>query len=199
MSNVQEYIDSGVLHDYCMNVLSDYERAVVQMMCKKHPEVKEELELLQQSLTRFAEQRATQPATQVKEAIWGTLENINKEKAGDLNDLPILNKYSNHINWLRMVQPIMPETMNEAVVMIPLRNHGGITQTLAISTLGVPDETHEDERESLLVLDGECECCIGDDVFRLGPGGFIEIPLHVHHNVRLLTPKVTAVVQHVAV
>ena len=68
-----------------------------------------------------------------------------------------------------------------------------------ISRTDVDDEVHEHEQESFLVLEGECECHIGDTVYRLGPGGFIEIPLHLNHNVRVLSPYVVAVLQHIAV
>ena len=68
-----------------------------------------------------------------------------------------------------------------------------------IGKTGVDDEVHVNEKESFLVLEGECECYVGDNVYRLGPGGFIEIPLHEHHNVKVISEYVVAVMQRIAV
>jgi len=197
--SVQEYIDSGILHDYCMNVLSATERAQVEEMCAAHSEIRKELTLIQQGLEKFAEQSRQWPKEEVKENIWLTLDNINKEKAGDLDDLPIINKYSNYRNWLKIVAPFVPHELQEERVVTTIRDYGGVTQMLIISTTDVEEETHEHERESFIILEGECECHVGDNIIRLGPGGFLDIPMHTRHNVKVISPRVTAVLQHVAI
>jgi len=197
--NTEEYINSGVLHEYCINTLSASERIDVERVCDEYPEVKEELLEMQRALEKFAASVGKKPTVEVQQTIWGTLENINKEKAGDLNDLPLLNKYSDHNNWKRIVRPLMPANIPDERVMLPLRNENGVMQVLIISKTDVGEETHEHERESFLVLEGECECHIGDETWRLGPGGFLEIPLHKNHNIKVLSPYVVAVLQHVAV
>lgn len=197
--NIEEYINSGVLHDYCINTLSAVKRIEVEQMCIRYPEVKKELLQMQQALEKFAEGAAKWPGEKIKEDIWNTLENINKEKAGDLNDLPVLNKYSDHNRWKRIVMPLMPEDLPETISITPIRNSGGVTQLLVISRVDVPEEVHEHEKESFLILEGECECYVDDDSYRLGPGGYIEIPLHARHDVKVLSPHVVAIVQHMAV
>ena len=47
--------------------------------------VEAELLQMQAALEKFAESTAHQPAYELKQTIWSTLENINKEKAGDLS------------------------------------------------------------------------------------------------------------------
>ncbi len=197
--NVREYIDSGVLYDYCTNALSESERQAVEEVCTQYPEIKEELLSLQQSLNGHAEKTAVWPKAELQESIWSTLENINIEKNGDLNNLPLINKYSDHNNWKRIVMPLVPETVIQDREIKMLRETSSITQMLVISKTNVDEEIHENEKESFLVLEGECECCIGAEVTRLGPGGFIEIPLHTRHNVKVLSPYVVAVLQHVAI
>ena len=195
--NTEAYINSGILHEYCIDTLSDSERAEVEQVCARYPEVRNELRQMQRAFEKFAESVGKKPARDVEQTIWGTLENINKEKAGDLNDLPLINKYSNHNNWRRIVKSLMPSPIPDKRVMLPLRNANGVMQVLVISKTDVDDEVHEREQESFLVLEGECECRIGDETWRLGPCGFLEIPLHKNHNVRVLSPYVVAVLQHV--
>ena len=196
--NTEEYINSGILHEYCMNSLSENERIKVEQVCAQYPEVRDELQQMQQVLEKFAQSVGKKPASEVQQTIWGTLENINKEKAGDLNDLPLINKYSDHNNWKRIVKSLIPAQVPDERLMLPLRNLNGLLQVLVISKTDVDDEVHEHERESFLVLEGECECHVGNDTFRLGPGGFLEIPLYKSHNVKVLSPYVVAVLQHVA-
>jgi len=197
--NVQEYIDSGILYDYSIGALSQKEKAAVDRICALHPEVKAELQHLQQALEQNAKETATWPAAELQETIWNTLENINKEKAGNLSDLPVVNKYSDYNNWKRLVHPFMPKEIKEDRIIKTIRQSGGVTQMLIISKTDVEEETHSDERESFIILEGECECHIGDNVYKLGPGGFLEIPMHISHNVKVLSPYVVAVLQHIAV
>ena len=197
--NVQEYIESGVLHDYCMNVLSDRERAKVEKMCIRHACVQEELLHMQKSLENFTRNTTRWPSAEIKESIWHALENINKEKIGDLFDLPVISKYSDHRHWKRIVKPFLPEELKHDRVINTIREYGGIKQMLIISRTDVEEETHENERESFIILEGECECYIGNKVIHLSQGGFIEIPMFTQHNVKVLTPHVMAVLQHVAV
>ena len=195
---VTDYINSGVLHDYCIDLLSADEKAAVEKVCTRYPEVQAELDRLKNTIQTLTQADPKAPPAALQESIWNTLENINNEKKGVLADLPVINKYSDHNNWKRLVKPLMPEALNEDRVMIPIRASGGVIQLLVMSRTDVADETHELEKESFLVLEGECECQVGDQIIRLGPGGYIEIPLYTHHNVRVLSPYVVAVLQHVA-
>lgn len=198
--NIREYIDSGILFDYCTGALSPDQKAEVDRICTSFPEVKEELDQLFVLIGTPPETiTPVLPPPALQETIWGSLDNINREKSFDIRQLPVINKYSDYENWKRIVQPFMPGTTEPERTTTVIRDSGGITQMLVVSRTDVADEIHENERESFLVLEGECECHIGNDIFRLGPGGYIEIPLHTHHNVHVLSPYVVAVLQHVAI
>ena len=197
--DITEYINSGILHDYCINALPADKRTEVERMCVLYPEVKKELEQMRQAFDKFADASSKWKLPEVKEGMWNVLENINKEKAGKLDDLPVLNKYSDHNRWKHIIQPLMPKEIPEDPLITPLRNSGGVMQVLMIGKTGVDDEVHENERESFLVLEGECECYIDDKVYNLGPGGFIEIPMYAHHNVKVTSDYVVAVMQRIAV
>jgi len=197
--NIQEYIDSGILYDYCTGALSASSQAEVERICARYPEVEQELASLQATIGAYAQHAAVWPGAGVEETIWNTLDNINRENTGDLSSLPVINRFSDYKKWQHMVIPFMPKEIKEGIEIKTIRDSGGITQMLVVSRTDVEEEVHENERESFIVLEGECECYIDDKTYRLGPGGFIEIPLHTRHNVRVLSPYVVAVLQHVAV
>ena len=195
----QEYIDSGILYDYCTGLLSEDQKAAVEKVCAQYPGIKDELQGLQADLNLSAASPMSIPNPQLQHSIWNTLENVNKEMAGDINDLPLINKYTDYNNWKRIVKPLMPSEIRHSRITHTLRDADGVMQMLIISKTNVEEEVHINERECFIVLEGECECHIGEDIYRLGPGGFIEIPLHVPHNVKVLSPYVVAVLQHAAV
>lgn len=197
--SIEEYIASGIVYDYCMGLLSEKEQQEVERMAGKYAEVREEISAVQTALEVRTTTAAKVPPAEMKDKIWGVLENIEKEKLASPDDLPIVNKYSDANNWRRMVSHLIPLGVPEGMDVQMLRQSEGVTQMLVTSAVDVPDEVHENEIESFLVLEGECMCYIGDEQVKLSAGGYIEIPLHVHHNVVALTPRVVAILQLVAV
>ncbi len=194
--DIQAYIDSGILHDYAMDMLPDVARTDVERMCSLYPEINAELQSIRHAMENFATRTSVAPGAGLQESIWSTLDNINKERAADPDDLPVLNKYSDYHKWKQIVGSYMPQQIAQGIQVIPLRRKDDVAQMLIVSTVDVAEETHENEKECFLVLEGECECFVGKEVYRLGPGGFIDIPLHEPHNVKILSPHVVAVLQH---
>ena len=198
-SFLQEYIDSGVIYNYCIGMLSATERQAVEHMCALHPQLQQELTDTQRLLEGYAALQSKVPAAATEDRIWSTLDNINKENNGDINDLPIINKYSDYLKWKKMLSHMIPQGIPEGKDLQVLRHQDGVTQILVTSSIDVEDEVHHHERESFLVLEGECECHIGSNIVKLGPGGYIDIPMYEHHNVQIRSPRVVAVLQHLAI
>jgi hypothetical protein len=53
--NANEYINSGILQDYCLGLLTDDEKKNVDAMCQAYPEVAKELQLLHLALEQYAD------------------------------------------------------------------------------------------------------------------------------------------------
>ena len=200
MFDISEYIESGVLEEYSLGLLPDSEKNKVDDLCREYPAIRTELAEIQQALSLYEAQLTSTPPAALETTIWNTLQNINKENHATLLDLPIINKYSDHNNWKRIVKPLVPAVVNkDDTITKVLRHDSGVTQVLMISSTDVPDEVHENEYESFMVLEGECDCHIGDNIITLGPGGFIDIPLHTHHEVRARSGHVIAIMQRIAI
>ncbi len=197
--DIEEYIASGIIYDYCAGLLPEGERAAVERMVSFYPEVRAELHSVQETLEQNASQAAMPLPPDLKDKIWGVLDNLGKEQKRNPEDLPLINKYSSVDNWRQMVLPMLPAGIPEGTDVQMLRNSDGITQMLISSSIDVPDEVHENERESFFVLEGNCRCNIGEKQIELGPGGYIEIPMHEHHHVEALSPRVVAILQRIAV
>lgn len=197
--NIREYIDSGILEEYCLCILDETQVQEVETLRNEYPEIESEIRGIEAALKGYVEAISERPPLQMQDEIWGTLQNLNKERNIDLKDLPVINKYSDHSTWLGIVKAFIPDQLEEDRMVHVLRNTDDIVQMLIISKTHFDNEVHVEEHESFMILEGECECTVGDHVFRLQPGGFTEIPLHTNHDVRILTPHVTAILQRIAV
>jgi mannose-6-phosphate isomerase-like protein (cupin superfamily) len=49
---------------------------------------------------------------------------------------------------------------------------------------GVDPHAHADHVDSFYVLEGEAEFTVGDEVLRIGPGGYVAAPIGVVHGFR---------------
>jgi mannose-6-phosphate isomerase-like protein (cupin superfamily) len=197
--NIQEYIDSGILEQYCLCILTDDQVREVDAMRSEYPEIEAEVTEIESSLYGYVSAVAQKPSAELRHEIWSTLENLNKEREIDLSDLPVINKYTDHNAWLGIVKPFIPAHLEEDRIVRVLRETDDIVQMLLVSKTDFVNEVHVEEYESFIILEGECECTVGEKVFRLQAGGFTEIPLHTSHDVRILTPHVTAILQRIAV
>jgi len=196
--NHLEYINSGKLEDYCLGLLTKEERAEVEQMCLRYPEIKRELSLIQSALEKYALEMQRTPAPGLKNRIMGTIENLNRQEDLQLNNLPVIDKYSDHKRWLTFVKPMLPEQLETDEVSITLQKTDKIWQRVIKARADYPDEVHHDVYESLLILEGECVCKVGNKHYKFSAGDYLAVPMHVVHDLKITSPYITLIVQHIA-
>jgi mannose-6-phosphate isomerase-like protein (cupin superfamily) len=197
--DVKAYKDSGVIQDYCLGLLGKEEMQQVEQYAAQYPELQEEINSYQQALEGYAMDFAQAAPVNLKAKTLDLLDNLSKENHGQVDNLPLLNQFSARENWLRIVEPLLPATLEEDSFIKVLRDDEKVFQTIFWSKVDYPDEVHGDEKESFLILLGECECCVGGELIRLGPGGYLDVPMHVHHDVRVVSGPVLAIVQRLKI
>jgi len=137
---------------------------------------------------------AVRPAAAIKQKIWARLGFEADEL--QLGQLPQTNKYSNYLSWLKVVEPLLPTEPVESIFMQEIRRDERFVQTLVVTRVNVPEETHEEYAESFFILEGRCACTINGKVIELSAGDYLDIPLHVPHDVKLITTEVKAILQY---
>lgn len=197
--NLKTYIESGVLELYVLALLSETEQKDVAKMLAAYPELHIEIDKIQASLENKALANAIQPSAQLKNRVLDSIENLQKEKLMDMNDLPLINKFSIHHHWLNLVGSFGRLELVDGRYIKVLRQDDSVTQLLIISETPIAEETHEEEYESFLILSGECKCTVAGVVSFMKPGDFMEIPLFEPHHVELASPQVMAILQHIKV
>ena len=198
--NIEEYIKNGIVEDYCLNLIKEPEKSDFEKALRLYPELRREFEEVQESLYRYATLNAMAPPKYSKEKIWNTLQNLNLEENMELSNLPIINQYSDYKKWLEVVKPLLPKEVPKGHFMKNLTQTETVMQLLVMTSTDVEDEVHEDVYESFIILEGECECRIGDHtIVRLKAGGFMNIPLNEHHDLKIISDHVVGIMQRISV
>ena len=103
---------------------------------------------------------------------------------------------SNFINLNEIVQRFQtdPATQSDAVKRMFICDGESITANIASSS-GNESKLHTqpDHDEIVIVIEGEAEFRVGDEVRRVGPGDFVFIPRNtIHGRVRTITESMSA-------
>ncbi len=193
--DIKAYIASGVIEDYCLGVLNEQEMQEVDQLAAHHPLIRKEITTYQQSFEQYASSFARPAPEGLREKTLALLDNLLKEESAQTDELPLLNKYSDSKKWLLKVRPLLPNKLEGDLFVHVLQDDEEIEQLLMWTRVDIPDEVHLLEKESFIVLEGECECYVDGKVIKLKAGEFIDIPLHTHHDVKVVKGPVLAIVQ----
>jgi mannose-6-phosphate isomerase-like protein (cupin superfamily) len=196
LKDLKEYIESGILEEYCLGLLNEEDQAYLIQMTMLYPEIKAELTAIELAMERWAESTAMEPPAGLKERVLNQLGFDDSFIPLSLQQLPAIDKHADHQAWLNAAAHLAANEPLEDFVCHVLRDDDRIRQMLVITKIDVPEEDHDNLLESFFILKGHCECTVGDDFFRLGPGDFLEIPLHVKHNIKVTSPYIVAVLQY---
>lgn len=197
--DIRAYIESGVIEDYCLGILDAAAMQGVAQNAALYAEVQDEIDACQTALKKFAADFGHGPKQQAKQNLLNIIDSLSAEETLTAGNLPLINKYSDAAAWLHFVKPLLPATLQKPFMLRGLTNKNGVEQFVFWTKDGMPDETHQDEQETILLLQGKCRCHIGGEVVELAAGDFLSIPMHKQHNVEILSGPVMAIVQRVRV
>lgn len=79
--DIKDYIASGILEAYALDDLPQQERAAVEAMLAKHPELREELNTIEEGLEALAMETAIAPPAELKDNLFAALEEEHPEEA----------------------------------------------------------------------------------------------------------------------
>lgn len=197
--NLQPYIASGILELYVLDLLSQAEKIGVERMLKVYPILREEVLAIETDLENYAHINAIPPSKKLEKEITEIVNNLSIEQHISFEQLPRINEYSNYLNWLPLIEPIKPNKIDDGIFNKVLQHNEQITQVLVVSEINIPEEIHDDELESFLILEGNCECIVSGKSRFMGPGDFMAIPLYEPHDVIVKSKQVIAILQRVKI
>ncbi len=187
-NNINEYIASGILELYVLGVTDAAENEGVQQMAALHPVIQEEIEQIEKALEGYAAKQAPAPDPTIKPFVMAMIDYIERLNNGEpVSVPPILNEQSSaadYQQWIDRKDICLPQNFKDFHASI-IGYSPEATTAIVWLQHGAPGETHHDELEKFLILEGTCDITIGDTVHQLTPGSYLSIPLYQNHHVRV--------------
>lgn len=78
--NIEEIINSGILNDYCLGLLTSDEKKKVEQLGNEYPEIAAELKALQNGLENYALKKNSEKKTALKQKIWNAINKTDKSE-----------------------------------------------------------------------------------------------------------------------
>jgi mannose-6-phosphate isomerase-like protein (cupin superfamily) len=192
MESHKEFIESGILEIYVLGQATARETAEVERMATLHPEVRRELDIIEETLEKHAEANAVEPGAIVKAFFMAIVDyTIRMEKGENPGSPPVLNarsEISDYAQWLDRTDIAAPDDFDEIFAKILCYTPEVMTAVVWINGMA-PQEVHDDEYENFLVLEGTCTIAIEEAQHHLSPGDFLSIPLYKSHFVKVTSGK----------
>ena len=203
MNNITEFIGSGILELYVMGSTSPEEAAEVERMAAAHPEIRQEIDTISQSIEAYALAHAVPPKASVKPLLLATIDYMERLKQGEPAETPPAITPTSRIGdfaaWLNRPDLHAPADAADIYVKI-IGATPGTTTAIAWIKDTAGEEIHHQELERFLIVEGTCDIIIGEEAHHLASGDYFSIPLHVPHIVKVTSSiPCKAVVQRVSV
>lgn len=188
MKSIQQIIDAGWVESYLLDSMTDHERVEFEKYLAESSELQHALEESALLMETLALEHALIPDPTIKPFLRAKIDFIERLEAGEpMTFPPTLNaqsRISDYDAWLNREDMQLSIELEDVFAKII-----GFTpeQTTAIVWIKemAPDETHTDEFERFLIVEGTCDIQIGEDVHSLVPGDYLQIPLHLNHFVKV--------------
>ncbi|MFN8352977.1 MAG: cupin domain-containing protein [Spirosomataceae bacterium] len=182
MTDIQAYIESGIIEEYCLGLLPADETIQLHQLAKEFPIINQEIERTEATLAKYASTQATRQTAKGK--FLDTITQLTAEENLNLHHLPRITPYSDAQKWKDAVAGIVPEIPMEGCLGHVLTMTPQTEQYLIWLHSELVEDAHNDLHESFLILEGTCECNLGGQLVRFGAGDYFEIPLMTHHTIR---------------
>ena len=171
---------------YVMGMTSPQESEEVEKMATLHQEVRDEIEAIGSALEKYSQVNAVEPHGTVKPLLMATIDYIQRLTNGEAPaNPPMLNENSksdDFSEWLTRVDMKAPDEIEEIFVKLIAHTPQATTGIVWIKNMA-PHEVHHNEFERFLILEGTCDIFVGEEVHKLVPGNYFQIPLHAGHRV----------------
>ncbi len=193
MLDLNQYIQSGIIEDYCLGLASDDDGAQLLEYAQQYPEVKQALEIAEQNLEQLLWQHAQKaPEGNLSKILEGieasTLEKaqLTGPKAQLEKFIPIFEK-SDHQQWQRLTQNLEVPTAFNLHLHELYHDDRDVLYVVWIKDR-IPQEEHQDLAESILCLEGHCVGKLAGKEIQLHPGSFWSVPLNTVHSLEVVSP-----------
>ncbi|MBP6812306.1 MAG: cupin domain-containing protein [Saprospiraceae bacterium] len=197
--DIRAYFDSGIIEEYCLGLLDAEAAAGVEQLSRQYPAIDFEIRQTLETLTRFS--TIATPGPQLKTKLFHLIEQLKTEQIIDLESLPFIHQYSDVAAWNKVLEGLAPNFEEDSARYHFLQERPDFQLAVVWLEGQLVEDGHDpaEFEESFLILEGTCECNIGEKVIHLKAGDYLEIPRFTQHTIRNTSvhpqPFVKALVQ----
>lgn len=188
MNLATEFIESGILEMYVLGQATADEVAEVERMSALFEEVRNEIMAINDALESYARSHAMQPEPTIEPFLMATIDYMERMKAGEAPGFPPVihmgSSVADYEEWLSRPDLQLAEPLEEIQAKIIGYTPEVLTAIIWLKN-GAPPETHTNELEQFLIVEGTCDIVVEGNVQKMSPGDALIIPLHMSHYVRV--------------
>jgi mannose-6-phosphate isomerase-like protein (cupin superfamily) len=188
MNDLKDYMNSGILEEYVLGLTSETEDQEVCAMALEHPEIQNEIDAIAAALTLYGETVAPELDPTIKPMVMATIDYTERLKGGEAASFPPelteTSTIADFETWINRDDMQLPDDFDQLHLKLIGCEPQKTTGILWLK-YGSPEEIHHTQFEKFLVLEGSCEVTIDGKVNPLAKGDYLQIPLHLKHDVRV--------------
>lgn len=185
MTNVKEYINSGILEMYVLGNTNLEETNDVNEMAHLHEEIRIEIEEITNTLILYSADTTKKLSAGLRPFVIAVVDYTERLKSGEPVTVPPTlsqnSKVDDFKEWTDRIDMFLPEESGDMYAKIIGFTPQATTAISWVKTISAT-EVHDNEYERFLILEGSCEVIIGDEKHQLVAGDYLEIPLHIGHS-----------------
>lgn len=190
---LNRFLESGILEMYVMGQTTPDESRHVKEMMLQYDEVKTAFDILTSALEQYTLQHAIPPDPTIKPFLMATIDYMERMEQGEApSSPPILNEQSKIEDfepWINREDFELKTPFKDIQAKI-ISYTPQMTTAIVWLEHGAPPETHTNELEKFLIVEGTCNIIVDGRDHHLKPGDVFNIPLHLSHTV-LVTSAIT--------
>lgn len=181
--NVEKFIASGILENYCLGFTTEAENAEVELYASLYPEVKKELEHFRSVFENYVLSNKIVPSPHVKFAVMQSVYKHQLEKDDVYPPLLSAGRSTDDIaSWIANHPLPPPEGAYDNLFIRKLPSTEFFTNFIVWAKSGLETEMHTDCKEYVYVIKGSCTVYFEGEARSYVAGDLIIIPPCIHHN-----------------
>lgn len=188
---INEFISSGIIEMYCLGIATEVEREQVEKFAKENNAVRDEILIVREALELYAIAGHASPPATLKNKIMAAIMNSEKQEQ-PLDFPPRLTRHSTVSEWKNYISNnhLAPPKEYEELYLLDLPGDKKQATYIVWARKGaVVEESHSEEDEYLLMLEGNCSIVIDGKMGYYHEGDLVFIPKNSVHRAEVLSEK----------
>lgn len=183
---VNELISSGIIEMYCLGIATEDERKQVEKLASENHRVLDEILVIRKALELYATALHKSPPPSLKNKILQAA--MEKEESIDFP--PRITQHSTVEEWTNYIATnhIVPPKDYDGLFLLDLPGNKNQSTYIVWAQKGaIVEESHAEEDEYLLMLEGYCSIAIDGKIGYYHKGDLILIPKRCVHRAEALS------------